>query len=315
MFLTVCKNFDGKEILTYLLTYFLHININSILPKIDELRHIAKVSNVSVIGISESKLDSTVLNSEISIPGYDLVRCDRNRHGGGVACYIRDDICFNQIKVFSPDIEHVFFDILLPNSHSITVGIFYRSPDQNKFLEAITNDFNKLYTEKRELIILGDFNINLFQNGKYVLEGNKISIRDNNKTHPLLKQYKHFLSDFGLKQIIKSPTRITCESSTLIDHIVTNMHEKISQSGVIDIGISDHNLIFCTRKIVKSKPGIQKYINFRCFKNYSAEIFEEGLKDLDFPNYENFNDAGPFRNGVLARARHGTLTLLRRSQN
>ena len=68
------------------------------------------------------------------------------------------------------------------------------------------------------------------------------------------------------------------------------MHEKISQSGVIEIGISDHNLIFCTRKIVKNKPGIHKNINFRSFKNYSAEIFEEALNDLDFPNYENFDD-------------------------
>ena len=37
--------------------HFLHININSILSKIDELRHIAKLSNASVIGVSESKLD------------------------------------------------------------------------------------------------------------------------------------------------------------------------------------------------------------------------------------------------------------------
>ena len=270
--------------------HFLHLNINSILPKIDELRHIAKVSNVSVIGISESKLDSSVQNSEISIPGYDILRCDRNRHGGGVASYIRNDICFNQIKVFSKVVEQVFFDILLPNSHSITVGIFYRPSDQSKFLEAIFNDFNKLYTEKRELIILGDFNINLFYNGKYLLDGNKTSLRDSTATHPLLKLYKQFLSDFGLKQLIKSPTRITSESSTLIDHIITNVHEKISQSGVIDIGISYHNIIFCTRKIVKIKPGIQKYINFRSFKNYSAETFEEALKDLDFPNYANFND-------------------------
>ena len=37
--------------------HFVHININSILPKIEELRNIAKTSNVSVIGISETKLD------------------------------------------------------------------------------------------------------------------------------------------------------------------------------------------------------------------------------------------------------------------
>ena len=37
--------------------HFLHLNINSLLPKIDELRHIARLTNATVIRISESKLD------------------------------------------------------------------------------------------------------------------------------------------------------------------------------------------------------------------------------------------------------------------
>ena len=60
--------------------HFLHLNINSLLPKIDELRHIARLTNAAVIGISESKLDDSVLTSEIQIEGFDLLRCDRNRH-------------------------------------------------------------------------------------------------------------------------------------------------------------------------------------------------------------------------------------------
>ena len=46
--------------------HFLHININSILPKIEELRNISKLSNASIIGISESKLDKTVLEGEFA---------------------------------------------------------------------------------------------------------------------------------------------------------------------------------------------------------------------------------------------------------
>ena len=270
--------------------HFIHLNINSLLPKIDELRHIAKTSKASVIGITETKLDESVLNNEVSIEGYDILRLDRNRHGGGVACYIRNDISFNQLNIFSNEVENIFFDILLPNLHSITVGIFYRAPNQSKFLENVSSDFIKLYTEKKETIILGDLNINLMHNGKYILQESKNSLFTNTTPHTLLKQYKHFLSNFGLNQIIKTPTRITCETSTLIDHILTNSHEKISQSGVIDCGLSDHNVIFCTRKITKIKTGDQKIINSRSLKNYSPEIFEEALKDLDFPNYENFID-------------------------
>ena len=53
--------------------HFIHLNINSLLPKIDELRNIAKLSNAAVIGISESKLDDSVLSSEIHIDDYNDV--------------------------------------------------------------------------------------------------------------------------------------------------------------------------------------------------------------------------------------------------
>ena len=76
--------------------YLIHLNINSLLPKIDELRYIANSSNAAVIGISESKVDESVLQSEIQINNYDLLLPDRNRNGGGVACYIRIDITYIQ---------------------------------------------------------------------------------------------------------------------------------------------------------------------------------------------------------------------------
>ena len=48
--------------------HFIHLNINSPLPKIDEISYVAKLTNATVIGLSETKLDNTVLSSE------DLVR-------------------------------------------------------------------------------------------------------------------------------------------------------------------------------------------------------------------------------------------------
>ena len=42
--------------------HLIHLNINSLLSKIDELRAIAKKSRATVIGITESKLDETVLD-------------------------------------------------------------------------------------------------------------------------------------------------------------------------------------------------------------------------------------------------------------
>ena len=47
--------------------HFVPININSHLPKMVELRDFAKLYEAAVIGISESKLDDSVLSSETEI--------------------------------------------------------------------------------------------------------------------------------------------------------------------------------------------------------------------------------------------------------
>ena len=96
--------------------HLIHLNVNSLLPKIDEIRYIAERTNTAVIGITESKLDESIFQSEIQIDNYDLLRCDRNRNGGGVACYIRSDISYVQKDCFSNVIENIFFEILLPKT-------------------------------------------------------------------------------------------------------------------------------------------------------------------------------------------------------
>ena len=86
-----------------------------------------------MIGISESKLDSTVLDPEIYIDNYEILRFDRNRYGGGVACYIRSDSY--KLNSFLPnEIENITFDILMPHTKPITVGIIYRPQISLNFL-------------------------------------------------------------------------------------------------------------------------------------------------------------------------------------
>ena len=53
--------------------YFLHININSLLPKIDELKCIASKTKAAIIGITESKPDHTLPNLEVNLAGYDIL--------------------------------------------------------------------------------------------------------------------------------------------------------------------------------------------------------------------------------------------------
>ena len=96
-----------------------------------------------------------------------------------------------------------------------------------------------------------------------------------------------------MTEIIKEPTRIICSTScsnnALFHHILTNSSEKVPQKWVIDVGISDHQLIYCTRKIKRIKHNMHNQIQVRSLKKYSAEIFTNALKTVQFPNYNIFS--------------------------
>ena len=87
--------------------HFIHLNINSILPKIDELRYISKLTNAIVIGLSETKLDNTVLSGELEIKGYDLVRSDQSRTVGGIVCFVKNSVSYNRKPKFYINTESI----------------------------------------------------------------------------------------------------------------------------------------------------------------------------------------------------------------
>ena len=113
---------------------------------------------------------------------------------------------------------------------------------------------------------------------------------NNKNLDSFTKKYHEYCTLFGLKQLIKCPTRATCNSSSILDHVLASFPDSVSQSGVIDIGISDHQLIYCTRKTARIKSYCHKQITFRSLETCSPEVYEEALRKLSFPNYELFDD-------------------------
>ena len=88
-------------------------------------------SKVDGTVINESKLDSTVHNNEVYLPGFELVRKDRKmngRNGGGVCIYLRTNLNFrirNDLK--NDELECLFVEISKPRSTPFLVGTWYRS--------------------------------------------------------------------------------------------------------------------------------------------------------------------------------------------
>ena len=111
-----------------------------------------------------------------------------------------------------------------------------------------------------------------------------------------MKIYLEFCKTFGFKQIIQSPTKVTHSTASLTDHILTNTNEKIAQCELFNVGLSDHQMIFCTRKTKKEKLGVHKQISFRSFKKYSVDEYEKALGQVIFPSYEKYSNVNKVYN-------------------
>ena len=75
-----------------------------------------KITNAAIVGIGETKLDESILSSEIDIEGYDLLRLDRSRRGGGVA-YVKKSLACNYTDNFCKNTESIFIDIFQPKTN------------------------------------------------------------------------------------------------------------------------------------------------------------------------------------------------------
>jgi len=81
-----------------------------------------------------------------------------------------------------------------------------------------------------------------------------------------------------LNYLIKTPTRTTQNTTTLIDNIITNKPEYNLSYGVAMCAISDHDLIYSIRKKPKNVKSIFKTITTRSFKNTNFTQIKEMVK-------------------------------------
>ena len=110
------------------------------------------------------------------------------------------------------------------------------------------------------------------------------------KESVLTRAAKNMCNLFDMKQIINEPTRVTDACSSLIDVILVSDRDKIANSGVISMGISDHMLIFCTRKVTKQQIGRHNTQKIRCTRNYTADEFRSRLSLLNWSSVTDSSD-------------------------
>ena len=119
-----------------------------------------------------------------------------------------------------------------------------------------------------ELLLLGDFNVNMFL------------------SQP---SWESTLNMLGLQQLITSATRVTKSSSTLIDHIYTSDTSRVLKSCVLQVSLSDHYAVCCNwaLKIDKCNKNQHTSIHYRSFKRFNQDLFLADLCNTDFQNVYN----------------------------
>lgn len=121
----------------------------------------------------------------------------------------------------------------------------------------------------KELVILGDINLNWIDNSSKLLKATAI---------------KH-----GLHQLIKDLPRFGKTRNSILDLIFTNQPSKYSISGVINTAVSDHSLIYAIRKCLK-QPKSHKNSYIKKVPNSKLSQFNAEFADADWSNEMSLQD-------------------------
>ena len=163
----------------------------------------------------ESWLCPDISEHEIYIPGYQLFRLDRNRHGGGVLLYARDCLTAELLPCHHiHNLEFLPIVIHHPSSNSkFCISVFYRPPNSPVSI------FDTLFCTLASLnipsfshfVLVGDFNVNM-----------------ENQSHQLYYKVHNLFDYFNLTQVVSEFTHTDhCGSTSLIDLVFTSTPSQV----------------------------------------------------------------------------------------
>ena len=239
------------------------LNINSLANKFYFLREVIN-NHLDVLVIVETKLDKSFPTKQFLIPGYNKpYRLDRNRNGGGVMIYVKENVPSKQIKKhnFVKKIEGLFVEINLRKTKLLLLGTYHSTHPEyglsdEDYFEQISLALD-VYSNYEKILLAGDFNI----------EEEESCL-------------KNFLYEHNFKNIVKQKTCFkSIDNPSCIDLFITNCYNSFQNTTVISTGLSDfHKMIVTVMKttIPKHKPKIIKY---RDYKKIVEHNFRNELRE------------------------------------
>lgn len=264
-----------------------HLNVRSISSKTDQVEKLLTDSNLDFICLSETWLTKTSPQAAYCIPGYSIFRRDRSTgRGGGLLFYVKEHLQCQQINVqdkLDVEIECIALTVNVSPQMSFILAGFYRPPSTDaKFYTSFKEILKELNTLGKEVIVLGDFNVNWI---------------DKNSR----KRLKEIIGLYNFEQLIQGPTRITKTSKTQIDLVFSNKSDRIIKSFNFITGMSDHNLVLIARKLNKNRFTFRtnKKEAFYKIPNKDLVHFDQELEKVDWNILNSNDEIGSFCGGFL----------------
>jgi hypothetical protein len=187
--------------------------------------------NIQLFVLCETFLNSTFSDAAVSIPGYQIIRKDRQSNGGGLIIYVRSDIvCERMVKFEKDDLEMIWLKIRHGKQNPFLLGYVCRPPSATQdWLVRLENTMEQIVIENTEIIqiiLLGDLNF------------------DYSDLQKVNKLWIGIVYNSHLIQMVKTHTTVTNLTATIIDHIYTNLPNNVVKIHVQPISLSDHYAVF-----------------------------------------------------------------------
>jgi len=190
-----------------------------------------------IIGVTESWAYSDVLDSELSLKGYDLFRKDRpvDRSGGGVLLYIKSNLHAVEVQPFSSFPEQVWCYFSDVRNVKCYIGVCYRTPSFDIYgshnHDLVRDMLNELNASNKHFLLMGDFN--------YRFTAWPPAHNDHNTSADSL-EFVNCLEDNFFTQYVDFSTR----NDAVLDLVISDEPHLVSE--LSDLGVfsgSDHKAL------------------------------------------------------------------------
>ena len=136
-----------------------YTNIRSIKNKLDLICVDMASSRYDIVMITETWLNAETPNSELFMPGYDIIRRDRERRThGGILVYIRNSLVYETVSAnnhYGVDVEVVELIIHGPYGIHLPIAVVYRPPGHSETQDNQLIERLQRYAQKATFLLLG----------------------------------------------------------------------------------------------------------------------------------------------------------------